>query len=134
MYVTPDEAQTYVDAVMNPEPWELSTDSLRTRAIKSAQRIIESLNTSGTLVDGEPTDEIKDATILIAIELLDGADPDLDQYNATIKELQFDRLRQTNKSGETPLHIIAGVPSTKAFNILRRYMPDITTVRLGRTS
>jgi len=132
MYVTLDEADLYLEAVMYTDPWDLSTDILRTKAIKASQKIIEALNTTGTLVDGAPVQDIKDATVEIALKLLDGYDPELEMHNATIKEMEFDRLRQTNKSGETPLHIIAGVPSIIAFNILRRYMPDITTVRLSR--
>lgn len=132
MYVTLDEADVYLESVMITDAWDLSTDALRTKSIKASQKIIEALNTTGTLVDGEPVQDIKDATVEIALKLLDGYDPELEMHNATIKEMEFDRLRQTNKSGETPLHIIAGVPSIIAFNILRRYMPDITTVRLSR--
>ena len=133
MYLTLDEADIYLESVMNTEPWDLSTDVLRTKAIKAAQKIIESLSLTGTIVDGEPVAAIKDATVEIALRLLDGIDPETEMYNQTVKELEFDRLKQTNKSGETPLHIIAGVPSITAFNILRRFMPDITTVRLSRT-
>ena len=133
MYLTLDEADIYLESVMNTEPWDLSTDMLRTKAIKAAQKIIESLSLTGTIVDGEPVAAIKDATVEIALRLLDGIDPETESYNHTIKELEFDRLKQTNKSGATPLHVIAGVPSITAFNILRRFMPDITTVRLSRT-
>ena len=133
MWVTLDEADTYLESVMITEPWDLSTDTLRTKAIKAAQKIIEALNTVDILVDGEPVALIKDATVEIALKLLDGVDPETELYNYTIKEMEFDRLKQTNKSGETPLHVIAGVPSVIAFNILRRFMPDITTVRLSRT-
>ena len=133
MWVTLDEADTYLESVMITEPWDLSTDTLRTKAIKAAQKIIEALNTVDILVDGEPVALIKDATVEIALKLLNGVDPETELYNYTIKEMEFDRLKQTNKSGETPLHVIAGVPSVIAFNILRRFMPDITTVRLSRT-
>ena len=134
MYVTLEEADIYLESVMNTEPWDLSTDLIRTKSIKASQKIIEALNTVGTLDEfGEPVALIKDATIEIALKLLDGVDPETELYNYTIKEMEFDRLKQTNKSGETPLHVIAGVPSVIAFNILRRFMPDITTVRLSRT-
>ena len=133
MYVTLDEADIYLESVMNTEPWDMSTDIIRTKSIKAAQKIIEALNTVGTLVNGEPVTLIKDATVEIALKLLDGVDPETELYNYTIKEMEFDRLKQTNKSGETPLHVIAGVPSVTAFNILRRFMPDLTTVRLSRT-
>ena len=134
MYVTLEEADIYLESVMNTEPWDLSTDLIRTKSIKASQKIIEALNTVGTLDEfGEPVALIKDATIEIALKLLDGVDPETELYNYTIKEMEFDRLKQTNKSGETPLHVIAGVPSVTAFNILRRFMPDLTTVRLNRT-
>ena len=134
MWVTLDEADTYLESVMITEPWDLSTDPLRTKAIKASQKIIEALNTVGILDENnEPVALIKDATIEIALKLLDGVDPETELYNYTIKEMEFDRLKQTNKSGETPLHVIAGVPSVIAFNILRRFMPDLTTVRLSRT-
>lgn len=134
MYLTLDEADIYLEAVMVTEAWDLSTDVLRTKSIKAAQRIIEALNTFGTLDEnGDPVALIKDATIEIALKLLEGVDPATELYNYTIKEMEFDRLKQTNKSGETPLHVIAGVPSIIAFNILRRFMPDLTTVRMSRT-
>lgn len=132
--MTLDEADLYVATVMDPAPWDLSTDDLRTRALTSAQRIIEALNTNNITDEyGEYVQEIKDAQVEIALKLLDGVDPEIEAYNSSVKSFGFDQLKQTNKSGETPLHIIAGVPSITAFNILRRYMPDITTVRLNRT-
>ena len=133
LYCTLDDADVYLTTVLNTEVWDLSTDVLRTKALAQATRIIRALNIPDFDTFSKVPADIKAATVEIALKLLDGFDPETELHNATIKSFAFDKLYQSNKDQETPLHIIAGVPSIVAFNILRRYMPDITTVRLCRT-
>ena len=133
-YATLDEADKYLTGVLNTEPWDLSTDVLRTKALIQATRSIQALNVP---VFDDPLlvpEDFKIATTEIALKLLDGYDPEVEMYNTGIKSLGFDKLQQTNKSDEVPLHIIAGIPSISAFNILKAYMPDITTIHLGRAN
>ena len=129
LYATLEDADTYLENVLNTEAWDLSTDVLRTKALGQATRSILALNIPEYEV--VPTD-YRDATIEIALKLLEGFDPEIEMYNRSVASFGFDNLKQTNKSDEVPLHIIAGIPSIVAFNLLRRYMPDINTVRLGR--
>lgn len=131
-YATLDEADTYLEGVLNTEAWDLSTDVLRTKALKQATRIIKSLSVP-VYEDPDIPQDYKSATVEIALKLLEGVDPEIELRNMSIASFSFDKLSQSNKNGETPLHIIAGVPSITAFNILRCYMPDVTTVHLRRT-
>lgn len=131
-YATLDEADEHLAGVLNTEPWDLSTDVLRTKALMQATRSIQALNVPSYDDVLLVPEDFKIATTEIALKLLDGFDPEVEIHNAGIKSLGFDKLQQTNKSEEIPLHILAGIPSIIAFNILRAHMPDITTIHLGR--
>jgi hypothetical protein len=134
LYSTLEDADFYLESVLNTEAWDLSNDKLRTKALGQATKIIQSLNVPTFVSYNEVPDDIKAATVEIALKLLDGVDPEAEYKAATVKSMSFDKISQTNMVKEVPLHIIAGVPSVSAFNILRRYMPDLTTVRLARTT
>ena len=130
-YATLAEADTYLETVLNTEVWDLSTDVLRTKALKQATRMIQSLNLPDFVDPVDPT--IIAATTEIAMKLLDGYDPELELAAASIQSLSFDGLQQSNKvREETNLHILAGIPSAYAFNLLRAFMPQPNTVKLNR--
>ena len=58
----------------------------------------------------------------IALKLLEGYNPDEELELSRIKSHTFDRIKQVNKEGKTPLHVIAGIPSATAFRLLQKYM------------
>ena len=129
-FATLDEADTYFESVLFKEAWLLSNDADRTTALAQATRIIETVNYSD-FVAPYPQDVI-DATSEIALKLLEGFNPDEELELSRIKSHTFDRIKQVNKEGETPLHIIAGIPSATAFRLLHKYLPNQNTVRLDR--
>lgn len=130
-YATLDEADTYLESVLVTEVWDLSTDILRTKALKQATRLIQGINVP-VFVDPIPANIIA-ATVEIALKLLAGYDPELELENASIASTVFAGVKRANKlDEEIPLHIIAGIPSSYAFSILRGYMGNLTTVRLNR--
>lgn len=130
-YATLEEADLYLESVLDTEPWDYSTDIKRTKALKQATRMIQALNIP-TFEAPIPQDIIN-ATVAIAIRFLDGYDPELELENASVASMTFGSIKQANKlDEEIPLHVLAGIPSAYAFNILKRYMPDLTTVRLNR--
>lgn len=130
MYATLDEADAYLESVLDTDAWDYSTDVRRTKALKQATNIIKSLNIP-SFEEPYPQD-IKDATVEIALALLAGKDPEQALEDASLQSVSFNTLKKTFKQGETPLHILAGVPSAKAFNLLKGYMPNPTTVHLSR--
>jgi len=130
-YVTLDEADAYLESVLDTEAWDLSTDVRRTKALKQATRMIQALNVPD-FVDPVPADIIA-ATVEIAIRLLDGYDADVEIDGLAVQSLTFDGLKQVNGNNEVQLHVLAGIPSAYAFNILRGYMPNLNTIHLSRT-
>ena len=130
-YATLEEADLYLESVLDTESWDLSTDARRTKALKQATRMIQALNVPD-FVAPVPQDIIA-ATVEIATRLLGGFDPDLELDGLAVQSITFDGVKQVNGNNEVQLHVLAGIPSAYAFNILRAYMPNLNTIRLSRT-
>lgn len=129
-FATLDEADLYFDSKLRKEAWEMTTDLLRQTALYEASNIILSLNYT-PFIEPYPQDVIN-ATSEIALKLLEGVDPDEELEQSRIKSQTFDRIKQVNKENETPLHVIAGVPSATAFRLLSKYLPNPNVIRLDR--
>lgn len=137
MYTTLEEADTYFQAVLRKDAWLDSNDEDRTTALLQAEGIVknlavplfEELETYNYTV---PID-VKGAVAEIALRLLEGVDPEEELDAVQASRLTFDKVSRSNKAMEIPLHILAGVPSYKAFTVLQQYIPNPTTVRLFRT-
>ena len=126
--VSLEEADVYLETVLNTDAWDYSEDKVRLKALKQATRIIKGLN----IAQPERNDMVT-CVVEIALKLLEGVDPESELANAAIASVSFNGVKQDNNTRhETPLHVIAGVPSAYAFSILIKYMPNPTTVRLDR--
>jgi len=143
-YVSVLEAQGYFDdSRLHAEAWDGSDDVRRLKALKSATLMIDRLNFKGSKaipiqerefprISGRgtpainfviPTD-IKIATCELALTLLDGVDPDLEEEDLGAITEAYATVRITSDPAIRKDHVKAGIPSTIAWKHLLPYLND----------
>jgi hypothetical protein len=79
-----------------------------------------------------PTD-IEQAAYLIAYALLDGRDPELELENLSVTSHRYSSVGTVYNRDMTPLaHIVNGIPSVSAWNLLSPYLRPATELRITR--
>ncbi len=90
------------------------------------------LKTSSDTFDVNVPDDIKNATYLIADRLLDGWDPDMEADTAAVKVQKYQGASTEYDREYLPEHVRAGIPSARAWGLLRPYVRDPQEVALAR--
>lgn len=145
-YITIAEGNTYFDTRLNSEIWTLADDGDKTSAITMATEAIDRLNYAGDKTDSDqvnqfPRDEdtavpedIKKATAEIALQLLDGYDPELEFEQLNMVSQGYANTRSTYDRTVPPPHIVAGIPSVVAWRYIKPYLRDGSSFIVSRVS
>lgn len=145
-YLTEAAAQVYLDARLNTEPWDDASSSDRDKSLCMATEIIDRLNYLGTKTDENQTlqfprnddtvvpVDIEKACVEIALALLDGIDPDLEHQNLRLIAQGYANVRSTYNHMAHPAHVLAGVPSFRAWTYLQPYLRDPHSIKIVRES
>ncbi len=154
-YVTVEEADEYFATRLNSEDWEDATDTeklnslyeatrainlLRFKGVKyiSTQenawpRLIDTTHSSVVSSDGpDIPDWLVDATCEIAINLLDGTDMEQEAENLLANNQSYATVSTSYNPDLVQEHLRAGIPSIKAWNLLRPYLANVRSIRLSR--
>lgn len=156
-YVDILEAQAYFDDVrMNAEAWYNSNSDQQLKALKNATLMIDRLNFKGAkvnvsqvrefpriagrrrsehvvyLVPVEIPDDIKIACCELALTLLDGVDPDLEEEDLGSITEAYATVRVTSDPTIRKDHVKAGIPSTQAWKHLVPYLNDPMELHVTR--
>lgn len=151
-YVTLDEAQAYFDdARLNAESWDDSTSDLQLKATKQATRAIDRLSFKGcralstqpnefprnisgpcSIINTVVPDDIKIACCELALTLLDGVDPDLEEEDLGSQSDGYATIRITSDPNVRKDHIKAGIPSVTAWKHLLPYLNDPLAIHIRR--
>jgi len=144
-YGTLLEAQAYFDdARLNAEAWDESIEEIRLKALKSATIKIDRLSFKGTQTyigqvrewprNGAVLviDDIKIACFEIALALLDGVDPDLEEEALGSMTDAYATIRITSDPNIRKDHIRAGIPSTEAWKHLLPHLNDPLDLHIRR--
>jgi hypothetical protein len=133
-YTNVEEAQSYFDTRMHTESWDDADDSRRVKALVTATRAIDRLNYKGRkdTVDqarefprgGSIPDSVKIACCEIALALLDGVDPDLEEEALRSVTDAYATVRVTSDPSIRMDHIRAGIPSAEAWKYLLPLLND----------
>lgn len=83
-------------------------------------------------LDGVIPTEIEIATYEIAIQLLSGVDPNLEVENLASYSQGFSTARVTYERAYILDYIAAGVPSAKAWSLLKPYLLDPRSLKISR--
>ncbi len=148
-YIDITGAQAYFDDVrLGADAWENSTSSDKLKALKMATVAIDRLSfkgikvtttqtnefprlpgrqlTSIVIIVPTPTipDDIKIATCEIALTLLDGVDPELEEESLGAITEAYSTVRVTSDINVRKDHFKAGIPSSVAWKHLLPYLND----------
>jgi len=126
---TLDEADAFIEYELNTDVWDVANDRRRMAALMKASSIIRNLNIDECYY---MHNNIKHATVLIAIQLLSGVDPESLLSNDNVVTSTIGVVSKSLRTTETAQHIIAGVPSHTAWNMLVPFLNNQTSVRLSR--
>ena len=144
-YATEAEATAYFDTeVLHSEPWDGASSGDRTIALAQATTIMDRLNYYGEKADESQVnqfpraddtavpEDIKNASAEIAMALLDGVDPELEFENLAMISQGFGNVRSTYDRRMARPHILAGVPSVKAWRFIVPYVRDERHIAMDR--
>lgn len=148
-YGTVDDGDTYFNSGLWGRKWKASSPARKSQSLVSATQVIDKFNYCGckafegqvlqfprknsyTDTNGDVTitsddvvpKDITIATYLIADKLLDGWDPDMEADNMSTLQNKYDKVSVMNTREFIPEHVRAGVPSSRAWAILRAYIRD----------
>ena len=143
-YVALDDANTYFNERLNVQSWDEAEDDDKNRALIMATTAIDHLNFTGGKTDEDqvlqfpryddssvPT-EIEQATYECALALLDGVDIELEKETMNLTEQRIGGVKVGYDSIVPAEHIIAGIPSYKAWIFLRPFLRAPDDVELFR--
>lgn len=156
-YLDINEAQAYFDdSRLNAESWDNSTSADQLKALKYATRMIDRLNFKGIKanclqvrefprISGNITygsmlitldltipDDIKIACCELALVLLDGVDPDLEEEDLGAITEAYATVRITSDPTIRKDHVKAGIPSVEAWKHLLPYLNDPLEIHVRR--
>lgn len=143
---------------MTGRTWKRKSPDEKFKALIDATRLIDTLNFSGRKADSlqvlqfprlnsylDPVtvrttetsdvnvpDDIKAATYIVADKLLDGWDPDMEADVAAVQSQKYQGASTMYNREYIPEHMRAGIPSAKAWVLLRPYVRDSQEVEITR--
>ena len=145
MYIDITDAdQFFNDYVLDSDAWDIAEYNQKTVALNEATILIDRLNFAGSKNDSAQTlqfprgtdtvvpDDIKRACCYIALELLDGINLDFEFNNLFLKQHSFGGASSTYDRTSHAEHVIAGIPSIRAWRLLRPYLRDSREINIDR--
>lgn len=143
-YISLEHANAYMNAHMYKQDWEGATIPERQAALRTATLDIDNLNLKGYKTsatqplrfprDGETQIPVpvKYACIEIAVQLLQGKDPDAEHDQLALATRQYGPLRDVRDTSIAEPHKIAGIVSLRAWNFLVPYLNVTQELRMKR--
>lgn len=144
MYISIYDADSYFNTRFNSNLWNGVNDTDKTKLLTTATRMIDTLNYAGDKADEDQEFEfprgddivvpisIKYACCEIAYALLSGYDPEYELRNLSNTVSSFDQARIQNNDKSLHEARTNGIPSTIAWDLLRPFLRDGSTITLSR--
>ncbi len=146
MYVTVNEADTFLSTELWAEAWLTATPENKTKALTKATASIDAIQYKGEKDDEDQVNEfprsgqeevpqdVKDACCHIALKFIEGRIPNIDIENARIKSDNFASGKVTYETNNMQSYILYGIPSYDAWVLLVKYIDRKGVVNLIRAS
>ncbi|RLC68881.1 MAG: hypothetical protein DRH97_01725 [Chloroflexi bacterium] len=143
-YVALDDANTYFNERLNVQSWDEAEDDDKKRALIMATTALDNLNFAGSKTDADQTlqfpryddasipTEIEQATYESALALLDGVDIEFEKETMNLTEQRIGGVKVGYDSIVPAEHIIAGIPSYKAWLLLKPFLLSPDDIELFR--
>lgn len=145
-YGTLQEADMYFSMQLNVRAWEEASPADKIKSLVMATQIIDRLNFAGDKAnegqvlqfprgdDVNVPQDIKIATYICGLKFLEGYDPDLEARAAQMTMSKYDKAQSFYEREFIPEWMQVGIPSAKAWNLIRPYLLDPQTIVLSRVS
>lgn len=139
-------ADRYWSEQLNGQLWEVTSADIKTKALVTATRAINRLRFAGSKSaesqplefprNGQETlpEELQQATYEEALELLKGVDPSTEAGNIWVVSRAFGKVRTDYDFRTAPLHVVHGIASHKAWQLLSPLLSPASGVILRRRS
>jgi len=143
-YADASGGDTYFAARIGSDAWDNSETVDKDKALAHATRIIDTLSFLGSKAESSqenqfprygqsdvPTSIIY-ACCEIALALLDGINPELELENLSQISSGYANVKSTFNRDQLPEHILAGVPSSTAWRLLKPWLVDNRSIVMIR--
>lgn len=142
-YATVEDGTTYLADRLFAGAWDSATDADKTKALAHATKIIDTLRYKGSKAETDQLNEfprdddtevptpIVEASIEIALALLDGIDPEKEYEQLRLGSQSYGAVKSTYRENNIT-HIVAGVPSITAWRLMLPYLDLNFEVTLHR--
>lgn len=137
----------YFTQVLRSEAWFDATPKQKQQALYEATEAIDKLNYRGSKTDDDQAlqfprggdtnvpNDILIAAYLVALKLLEGFDPDLEIKQTLYTQQKFGPTEnEFNPNRRTPVHLLVGIPSIKAWHRLLPYLREPESFTVQRVS
>lgn len=146
-YGSVEGGDEYFLQVLRSDAWFEATSQQKQQSLYEATEAIDKLNYRGDKTEetqvlqfprGGDTDvpyDILFAAYNIALKLLEGFDPDLEIKQTLYTQQKFGPTEsEYNPGRRTPLHLLVGIPSIKAWHKLLPYLREPESITVQRVS
>jgi len=146
VYTTAAEEEAYFTTRLNTTPYDDATTADKLAARTMATKAFEQLNYVGEMADedqdlqfprGDDTaipQVIKDACCEEMLNLLDGADPQIEFENLGLVSERYANINARHDPTSPSEHIAAGITSVTAWRLLLPFLRDGRAIRVERIS
>lgn len=143
-YGTLTKANRYFDNKLRNQPWLYATLDERRAALAEATRIIDRFNFVCDKLSAEQNLEfprtgqtevpltIELACYEVAIKLVDGFDPDIEQDVLAASAQGYGGVRQTYNRDYILEHLRSGIPSATAWDYIKPFLRDPNNITICR--
>jgi hypothetical protein len=144
-YITLEDAELFVAAnIISSAAWDAATDPLKTKALLVATKKIDMLNFVGEPTvagqslqfprggDATVPQQIKDATVYLALRLLDDVDPEREFENQFMSAFQYENIKSTYDRSRVAVNVTHGIPSWEAWIRIQPFLYDASAVKMTR--
>jgi len=126
--ITVSDVNDYVDGSLIGATWDLFPK--QDEAVNDANRIIDRLVFKSD--EDKASDDVSEATILTALELANGVNPDEAYEDAKVKSTAFAGVRTTYKDNEIGANVRLGITSITAWRLLLPHLDYEFRLSLSR--
>lgn len=144
-YTDIEEATQFFNNRLNVDIWTDASILDKARSLNMATVAIDKLNFAGAVTtedqafqfprddDSDYPQAVKDATCLCAIKFLDDWDIDDIREESRISFQAYGSVKQSYKEGSLP-YLMAGIPSSEAWDLLLPFLRQTGLLRIDRVS
>lgn len=147
-YADETYAEEYLSLRLDTRAWDIATEKEKQASLQMASDDLDRLPLRGVrkttvqqrrfprdyAASSDVPEAVKQACVELALEYLKGADSQEEYSLLTRQNSQYATIREQRDPQNMEPHIVAGIPSLRAFNLMVPFLRDERGARLVRGS